>query len=283
MADFNIYYFVIKPLNINVGDGRTGVLLEAPGQDSPVVQSIFNGFRRNLTEMMNHSKGHIPHAGSRNITIDVIPVPQQQDNPTSPDFSGLNIAIRDPIIYFTTRTNNSETGNSPDRRPEYVLMDALQQSNCEEFPDSWISEQRSVLNGAGELSGLSLPGIPGISYPVTACVFSDARQNFEASNWQQLLSHSLACAAFHEIAHCKTETDNRTHNPRWSDAITGSMHSVSNVQILARNGVGQNPSSADYQLMGEHMLCPINFYRLDQSIDDQCFSEGQIAALTPRP
>lgn len=282
MPNFNIYYFIIKPLRINASEGRTGTLMEAPGPDSPVVQTIFDGFRTNLIDLMNEAKNHIPHRPARNLTVDVIRLPALRDNPVSPDFSSVHIEIHEPMVYFTTREHNGHAPDTVNRRPEFSLMDALQNAHCQEFPASWITEQRRVLNSSGELSGLSVPGIAGVSFPVTACVFSDARQNFEASNWQELLSYNLACAAFHEIGHCKTETDNRPHNPRWHNAIE-SMHDVDGVQILASNGVGRGASSADYQLMGEHMLCPINFYRLDQNINDQCFSEGDIVTLTPRP
>ncbi len=282
MANFNIYYFVVKPLRINAAEGSTGASLQAPGPDSAVVQSIFDGFRTKLTELVNQAKNHIPHLPSRNLNINVVQIPAQADNPTSPDFSSVHIEMHEPIVYFTTRIHDSHPSSSVDRRPEFVLMDALRQVRCQEFPNSWVNEQQRVLNSSGELSGLSVPGIAGVSFPVTACVFSDARQNFGASNWQQLMSNNLACAAFHEIAHCKAETDNRSHNSRWENAISESIHSVSNVSVLASNGVGREPSTADYQLMGEHMLCPINFYKLDQSIDNQCFSEGEIVTLTPR-
>ncbi len=283
MPVYNIYYFVIKPLRIRASSGATGVILESPAVDSAVVQGIFDGFRTKLIDLMDQSKAHIPHRGSRDQTINVIRIPAIQDNPVSPDFSSITVNVGEPIVYFTTRELDSTPADQVDRRPEFIMLDAIRNARCQEFPQSWVSEQQSTLSSLGEHNGLSLPGIPGISYPVTACVFSDARQNFEATNWDVLLANSLATTAFHEIAHCKTETDNRPNNPRWRDAITGSMHDVSNVQTLASNGAGRDPSPADFELMGEHMLCPINFYRLDQNINDQCFTEGDIVQLTPRP
>lgn len=283
MPVLNIYYFVIKPLQINVAAGSTGVTVGAPGADSPVVQSIFTDFRTNLIDLMNSSKAHIPHAASRTSTsIDVIRIPATADNPTRPDFSGLSINIADPIVYFTAREMNERPADPVDRRPEFVMLEAIRNARVQEFPESWVREQREVLRSAGELSGLSVPGISGVSFPVIACVFSNARQNFEASNWRDLLARNLATAAFHEIAHCKTETDNRPNNARWRDALGNSIHSVSGVSVLASNGVGRSPTPNDFELMGEHMLCPINFYRLDENIDNQCFSNGAIATLTPR-
>ncbi len=283
MPVYNIYYFVIKPLRIRTSSGATGVVLESPGSDSPVVQGIFDGFRTKLIDLMNQSKAHIPHRDSRNQTINVLRIPALQGNPVSPDFSGITVNMGEPIVYFTTRELDSSPSDQFDRRPEYTMLEALRNARCQEFPSSWVSEQRSYLGSAGEHNGLSLPGIPGVSYPVTACVFSDARENYAASNWDDLLANSLATTAFHEIAHCKTETDNRSRNSRWESALTGSMHDVSNVQVLARDGAGRDPSPADFELMGKHMLCPINFYRLDQNINDQCFTEGEIVQLTPRP
>lgn len=277
-----IYYFVIKPLQINVATGSTGVTLGAPGADSPVVQSIFTDFRTNLINLMNQAKAHIPHSGSRSIPIDVVEIPPLADNPTSPDFTGLTIEMNEPIVYFTNREMNERPADPVDRRPEFVMLEAIRNARVQEFPESWVSEQRTVLRNAGELSGLSVIGISGVSFPVVACVFSNARQNFEATNWQELLAMNLATAAFHEIAHCKAETDNRATNPRWRAARTDSIHSASGVSVLASNGVGRTPTANDFELMGAHLLCPINFYRLDQNIHNQCFSNGSIATLTPR-
>ena len=97
--------------------------------------------------------------------------------------------------------------------------------------------------------------------------------------WQEFLSYNLASAAFHEIGHYKSETDNRASNPKWQNAIED-MHDVTGVQVLASNGVGRSGSDVDFRLMGEHILCPINFYRLDQEISTQCFSERRIVNLT---
>jgi hypothetical protein len=278
----NVYYFVIKPLQINVSTGSTGVIVEAPGSTSPVVQSIFTDFRANLADLMNQAKAYIPHSASRRMAIDVIEIPSLADNPTSPDFAGLTIEMNEPIIYFTNREMNERPADPTDRRPEFIMLQAIRNARVQEFPESWVQDQREVLRSAGELSGLSVPGISGVSFPVVACVFSNARQNFEADNWQELLSGNLATAAFHEIAHCKVETDNRRSNPRWSAARTDSIHSASGVSVLASNGVGRTPTSDDFELMGGHMLCPINFYRLDQSISNQCFQDGSIVTLTPR-
>jgi hypothetical protein len=162
------------------------------------------------------------------------------------------------------------------------MLEAIRNARVQEFPESWIRETREVIRTSGEHSGLSLPGISGVSFPVVACAFCNARQNFEAANWQELLSRNLAAAAFHEIAHCKAETDNRSTNARWRAARSDSIHSASGVSVLASDGVGRTPVSDDFELMGEHMLCPINFYRLDQSIGNQCFQNGNIVTLTPR-
>jgi hypothetical protein len=292
MPNYNIYYFVIKPLQINVATGRSGVTLGSPEGSSPVLQSIFTTFRTDLIELMDQAKTHIPHERSQDQTIDVIQIPAMADDPTSPDFSGLNIQMFEPIVYFTTRELNERPSRPADRRPEYIMLDAIRNARSQEFDDGWVRDSRSVLSSTGEHAGLALPGLPDTSCPVTACVFSDERHNWGADNWQTLLSFDLASAAFHEIAHCKLETQSRSNNPRWRKAINDpsrpaasryeSMHDVPNIGILASNGVGRTPTDADYTLMGEHMLCPINFYRLDQSISNQCFRNGSIVTLTPR-
>jgi len=292
MPNYNIYYFVIKPLQINVATGRSGVTLGSPGGSSPIVQSIFAAFRTDLIGLMNQAKTHIPHAASRTQTINVIQIPAQSSDSTSPDFSGLTIQMYEPIVYFTTSTLSERPSSPSDRRPEHVMLDAVRDARSQEFPDDWVRSSRSVLSSIGEHSGLALAGLPDISCPVTACVFSNARQNWEATNWQELLSFNLASAAFHEIAHCKLETRSRSNNTRWRKAINDpsrpaasryeSMHDIPNVSVLASNGVGRTPTTADYTQMGEHMLCPINFYRLDQNISNQCFRNGSIVTLTPR-
>jgi hypothetical protein len=301
MAIYNIYYFVIKPLQINVATGRTGFTLGAPGESSSVVQSIFATFRTRLIELMNHASEYIPHDASReqfteaepdDPPINVIQIPAMSGDPTSPDFSGITIQMREPIVYFTARELNERPSVPADRRPEYIMLDAIRNARSQEFDDGWVRDSRAVLSSSGELAGLALPGLPDISCPVTACVFSNERHNWEADNWQNLLSFDLASAAFHEIAHCKLETRSRSNNPRWRKAINDptrpaasryeSMHDIPNVSVLASNGVGRTPTIADYTQMGEHMLCPINFYRLDQNISDQCFRNGSIVTLTPR-
>jgi hypothetical protein len=292
MPNYNIYYFVIKPLQINVATGRSGITLGSPGASSTVVQSIFARFRNDLIGLMNQAKTHVPHPASRTQTINVVQIPAQSSNPTSPDFSGITIQMHEPIVYFTARDLNERPSAPVDRRPEYIMLEAIRDARSQEFDDTWVRDSRSVLSRIGDASGLALPGLPDISCPVTASVYSNSTQNWEATNWQELLSFNLATAAFHEIAHCKLETRSRSNNPRWRKAINDpsrpassryqSMHDVPNVGILASNGVGQTPTPTDYTLMGEHMLCPINFYRLDQSISNQCFRNGSAVTLTPR-
>ena len=101
---------------------------------------------------MNQAKVHIPHSGSRNQTINVIRIPALQDNPVSPDFSGITINIGEPIVYFTTRVLDSTPTEEVDRRPEYIMLEALQNARCQEFPQSWISEQRSTLGTLGSIT-----------------------------------------------------------------------------------------------------------------------------------
>ncbi|OGU72994.1 MAG: hypothetical protein A2V93_00755 [Ignavibacteria bacterium RBG_16_34_14] len=292
MPNYNIYYFVIKPLQINVATGRSGVTLASPGPSSPVVQSIFAAFRTDLIGLMNQARQRIPHIQSRAQTINVIQIPALAGNPTSPNFSGLSIQMHEPIVYFTTRELNERPSAPVDRRPEYIMLDAIRNARTQEFPDSWVRDARASLSSLGDHSGLGSPGLPDISCPAIASVYSNGRQNWEATNWQELLAFNLASAAFHEIAHCKLETRSRSNNPRWRKAINdpsrpaasryASIHDIPNVSVLASNGVGRTPTTADYTQMGEHMLCPINFYRLDQNINNQCFRNGSAVTLTPR-
>jgi hypothetical protein len=302
MPNYNIYYFVIKPLRIITATGSSGTTLTSPGPTNPIVQRIMSRFKTDLIGLMNNSKRHIPHAGSRGQTINVLEIPALGTNAYSPDFSGLSIQMHEPIVYFTNSTLTRNPSSQADRSPEHVMLDAIDTARSQEFPRDWASGSRSVLNSLGEHHGLALPGLPDISSPVTASVFSNSRQNWEATNWEELLSYNLASAAFHEIAHGKLETRSRANNPRWRKAINDpsrpdppspqpasrgnyqfeSMHDIPGVSLLASNGVGRVPSETDYELMGEHMLCPINYYRLDQSISNQCFRHGSIVTLTPR-
>ncbi|MBL1212188.1 MAG: hypothetical protein HND52_02425 [Ignavibacteriae bacterium] len=292
MPNYNIYYFVIKPLQINTATGRSGATLSSPGASNPAVQRIMTKFKTDLIELMNNSKRYIPHRPSRRQTINVLEIPAVTGTPTTPNFSGLRIQMHEPIVYFTNRTLSQRPSSPVDRSPEHVMLDAIDAARSQEFPRQWVRDSRSVLNSLGEHHGLALAGLPDISSPVTASVFSNSRQNWEATNWEELLAYNLASAAFHEIAHCKLETRSRSNNARWAKAINdptlpagsryNSIHDVPGVSVLASNGVGRSAATADYRLMGQHMLCPINFYRLDQNINNQCFRRGRAVTLTPR-
>lgn len=298
---YNIYYFIIKPIQINVAAGRTGVTLGSPGARSPVVQSIMTEYKRLLKDLMLRSAEHIPHPQTMALyrvtqdnqnPINIIEIPAAASTPTSPDFSGLTIQMNEPIVYFTASDLNRRPSSQTDRRPEHIMLDAISAAASQEFPESWVRDSRDSIQSSGDFYGLAMPGIPDISSPANASVFSNTRHNWEATNWQALLANDLATAAFHEIAHCKAESRSRSNNPRWRKAINDpsrpassqyqSIHDIPNVSVLASNGVGRDPTDADYTLMGEHMLCPIQFYRLDQPIGRQCSRNGSIVTLTPR-
>jgi hypothetical protein len=91
--------------------------------------------------------------------------------------------------------------------------------------------------------------------------------------WARKMAEWLARAAFHEIAHCKSEYPRRPPNPRWENRAVADMHSVPGARILGATVVyDASPSAADLQTMGKHMLCPVPFFKLDQPPSGQFFN-----------
>jgi hypothetical protein len=218
-----------------------------------------------------------------------------------PDFTGLTIQPNEPIVYLASRQHSP----SPEfrRRATFVMIDAFEQGRFVGTPPEAFPDWRDAVRNPPEARGVSL--IPSIdaSYtesfryaPVVAEVFTDLsllstpeifgelRISQLAHDWVNIMSNFVAKASFHEIAHCKSECHNQpaaSTNPPWSATRSQSIHDQSGAGILAaRVAWTTAPTTADFALMGRHMLCPIPFYQLDQPLDQQFYNQGQPHTLT---
>jgi hypothetical protein len=290
MPAYNVFYFIIKPFAIPVTEGSSGSFV-LHTETSPELDTIRNtirtGFETNLQMLFHESCRFIPRTASRDQDVHIIQIPSLASNPASPDFSQLATqpTITDPIVYFVHRPPERERfqetpANPQDRSPVLTMLRALEDGHFLDFPAVNVREQRRVItdpmNARNENAGMALHGFGNA--PAVAWAYSDPRANYDASNWQERLAYSFANVAFHEIAHCKAEDTNRARNSRWEPAID-SIHDAPGVSILSASGGGRSHVDADLQLMGQHMLCPIPFYRLDQPIANQCSHEGEWITL----
>lgn len=287
MPTYNVYYYVVKQPPFPV-EGSSGELT-LTNPDSPDARAardlIFANFRDILQTLMQRSAEYIPHESSRNQTVEVIEIPSL--SPGVPDFSGVTIQMSEPLVYVVYRPPSGarpeeNPTNPTERRPSLVMLRALD-NNYQEFSSSQLSSARSAVGAAQDQLGFAL-GYSDYA-PMVAEVFSNPQMAWAAANWKEILANYLAKGAFHEIAHCKAECANRASNPRWRQAISGSIHDYQDegtavAVCLPQIAWGAEPSTADLRLMGKHMLCPLPFYRLDEEISPQCFHHGQLTPLT---
>lgn len=279
MPDYNVYYCMIKPVTVMEGRGLTGQELEAsPEVPEAVVRrgEILQQFETILQQLFQNSVPHIPREDSRGYTVHVHRIPTSPAG--VPDYAGLNIHIREPIVYLVSSLEDDCAAGVPPvrQRPSYRLVEAL--SNYpDEFPSSFLSStSNSISTDTSNEQGHALMISPYA--PQVAETYSHVLT--EASNWIAIMARMLAKTSFHEIAHCKAECENRRvatnpANRRWLEAISGSIHDVPDVSVMTIP-LGPNTSvvDADYQLMGQHMLCPVRFYKHGIDVDSQFFLNG---------
>lgn len=282
MPNYNVYYFVVKPTFVPEREGSSGNSAQLTDNDTYVRESraqVLTLFRTTLQTLMQAAVQYIPGSHPA-YTVRVTEIPATSSG--VPNFSGLTIAMYEPIVYITRKEAERNPSNPIDRRPSLVMLQALEDGRFQEFPSSNISTWRSMITGnTGDLEGAALHATDLM--PACAEAFGNARMAYDATNWIEIQGNLLARAAYHEIAHCKAECENRASGSRWQSAISGSIHSVSDAGILASPlGWDVDQSTADKQTMGRHMMCPIPFYKLDQPIAGQCFHHGQLTPPTPR-
>ncbi|MBU0994958.1 MAG: hypothetical protein KJ737_20900 [Proteobacteria bacterium] len=289
MPGFNIYYFIVKPTPTPVFVGTTGTPTRIDISAEQVVQ-IRAEFRRmfaeNLQTLFSACTQHIPQQSSRSINVSVHEIPAT--SPGVPNFSSVGtIQMHDPIVYIVNH-NPPRPPQPVDRRPSDVLYDAISRG-YREF--SGLSRPRHSEAQGGLSTAFSSGTQPSgniLTAPLVAEVYHDAYVNYDAQNCYQNQARHLANIAFHEIAHLKAECTNRPAGPAWSNtAITVSIHDYEPTQApdaLIRIGTAHYTPQTDLdrRLMGQHMLCPLPFYKLDQDVAAQCFSRGVYTAPTPR-
>jgi hypothetical protein len=282
MADYNVYFFVVRPTLVPEHVGSSGESTTLADDAPEVLQArvdVLAIFTQTLQELFTAALEYIPGTHPPD-TVNIVEIPQV--SPGVPNFSGLTIAMHEPIVYLTRKEAETNPTDPMDRRPCLVMLRALQDGSFQEFPTENVRAWRDgITGGSSDLEGQAIH--IGDLAPAVAEAFSNARMQYDADNWKTIQGNLLARAAYHEIAHCKAECANRAHGSHWQNAIGGSIHDESGVTVLnsplAWNAV---QSTADKQLMGRHMMCPIAFYKLDQDIAPQCFHNGRLTPPTPR-
>ena len=321
MPVFNVCFFLIHkprpPLSGSSGPGGSG----SPIEDLPEFRDFLSRYTSRLTDMFERSIPHTPgyvapspsdapassgsSAGLWTVNVQRVP----EAGPGVPDFSGLTIGPRDPIVYLSG--GNHSAGSAVNRRASYVMLDAFSQGNFPGTPPSYISSWRSQLSAGGDVGGMAMipwdtssmtetvrfaPLVPEVFAnltPMTAPdIFAHMTIGELRSRWAEVMAGFLANASFHEIAHCKAECYNRqaptqaggSASTPWHSTRSSSIHDVSGARILAAEVAwNTSPSDADLQTMGHHMLCPMPFYKLDEPVGPQCYDRGTPHPLTPGP
>jgi hypothetical protein len=247
--------------------------------DAPGVQQtraeVLRDFERILRELVQACVSQIPGGGRWQVRINRIP----EQSPGVPDFSGLTVAQRDPIVYLTTREAEQNPASPQNRRASLTLFEALR-GRYAEFPDRLYRHSRDQVTGDPRtIEGKAMHFSD--YFPATAEVFSDASMSYDATNWKEIQANLFARVAFHEMAHCKAECANRGSSSRWQGALSGSIHDQSGIGICGSTvGWSDSQTAGDKRLFAQHMLCPIPFYRLDQPIEQQFYSGGRQIQLT---
>lgn len=285
MPVYNVYYFVVKPTPVPHAAGTSGdsLQMDSTARDS-IRSAVLQSYRDQLRDFFQNCISHIPGSPSR-WTVQVHEIPSQTGSPGRPNFSGARINMRDPIVYLVTRDVDESPTSDTDRRPSLIMLRSLDDYR---HPDGFarealtqsrqfITSQSRTAQGRAILVGMQ----GGFHAPVVAETSSRLYMTYDATNWQEIQANLLAKVSFHEIAHCKAECADRPAGANWrNQPIAGSIHDESGVGICASApSFGHGQTDADRQLMGQHMLCPMPFYQLDQDIGNQFFHAGQLVTI----
>lgn len=285
MPNFTVHYFIVKPTPVPVFDAHTGDAADLNEGDDASAQAaravVIRLYEQYLTE---HFEACMPSGWTAHVNR-LMP---QAGAPQFPDFSGLSIHWREPIVYWVSQETGDQPADStnPNRRPSLFLIRELEQGHYEDFPNSLLSQARSFIR---QTSGTDRGG-KALSFgwaPLLAEVFSTVMVPYDdvsprddgSLGWQRHQARSLANLSFHEIAHGKCEWTNRPSN--WSPSpISDSVHDHSQGGILG-SGVGHDTmqTDADRSLMRSHVLCPMPYYRLGVPAADQCYEENHALTL----
>jgi hypothetical protein len=285
MPNFNVYYFIVKPTPVPVYDATTGDATSVNEGDDAAAQAsravVIRLYEQYLTA---HFQACLPSGWTARVNR-LMP---QAGTPQFPDFSGLTIHWREPIVYWVSRDSDDFPADSrdPNRRPSLILLRELEAGHYTEFSAADISTARTFIRTA---TGRNLGGKAlAIGWaPLVAEVFStvvvpydDVSEEEDGSlGWQRHQARFLANASFHEIGHGKCEWSNRPSN--WTPApISDSIHDHSSSGLF-NLGVGYQTlqNADDISLMRNHVRCPMPYYKLGVPVADQCYEEDH--TMTP--
>jgi hypothetical protein len=276
---------------------------EAP-EAAEAIAAFLTRYREILTDLYTQSVPHIPGNNAENdlgYTVRLNQIPES--SPGVPNFSGYSIGRDEPIIYLVGHTHDSNQ-RGPRRRATMQMLEDILEGNFRNVPADQVRQLRTGMRRRTFTEG-GIACIPwhqtGITdefryAPVCAEVFctltpqtaSGIFPNLTlpqmARNWSDIVANFTAKASFHEIAHCKCESYNRPTGaaPRWSSGVLGrSIHDVQNNGIFgATVAYSTSPTDADFETMGNHMLCPMPFYKLDEPIAPQFWNRGSAHTVT---
>jgi len=295
MPVFKIHYFVVKPTAVPVFQGASGTVLRLTRGVNPAAdlqrQVVIGLYEQYLAQLFGAS---LPPGWTAQVNrLQPLPGPA----PT-PDYTGLTIHAREPIVYWVGENTSLTPSDTTDRRPSLILIDELRRGHFQEFLPEHTTPARNFIQ---TVTGAD-PGGRALAFsfaPLSAEVFSQtamARIPFSdvspspagttpvSQGWQRHQARLLANLSFHEIAHGKAEWVNRpspSGNP-WSAALSGDIHALG-TGGLCNAGVGHNTTltTGDRDLMRNHVLCPMPYYRLGLPAENQCYQGG--SSLTPTP
>ncbi len=320
MADYNVYYyFMSRPQPVETG--TSGPVPSEPEalEEYPLFQDFITRYTAALRSLFErsipHHNGYVappdpgepPAAGYVPWTVNVRRIPDS--SPGVPNFSGLTIEERDPIVYLCR--SNHDYNNVARRRASYAMLTHLRDSNWEGIPESLIRERVTALSSGGDIGGMAVIPMENTTLtdqyqycPLIAEVFTNltpvnAQHIYGnltvpqmANNWPEIMAELLSRESFHEIAHCKAESYNRGSGTTWASTRSDSIHDEDGAGIISANITYQTSTTdSDFRVMGRHMMCPGPFYRLDQpicagsgsSLVTQCRNLGQPHTLTAAP
>jgi len=303
MPDYNVHFFMIKR-PVHPTAGTTGPAAGGGAAPSPYAQFL-QRYRAILQDLFERSVPRIPGNNAANTLgyqVHIREIPQGR-GPGIPNFTGYAIQNYEPIIYLSSSNPSSNPG--PDRRASMTMIDAIQTGRFQNIPAQNLSQFRQGLQRRPPFQEAGMACIPwdstqptdDIRYaPVVPEVFTTlspmSAPNLFANmtvsemgrNWVEVVANFLAKASFHEVAHCKAESYNRPNGAHYASVLSGSIHNQTGVTLLGASVAWNASASADdFRVMGNYMLCPMPFYKLDQPISPQCTNRGAPRPLVAAP
>ncbi len=291
MPVFKVHYFIVKPTAVPVFSASTGDVLRLTRGPNAAAdrqrQLVIRLYEQYLTLLFGAS---LPSGW----TAQVNRLQPQPSPPHDPDFSGVTIHWREPIVYWVSDNTLLRPSDATDRRPSLLMIREFEQGRWQEFDAANITAARNFI----QTTTGSDPGGRALAFgwaPLCAEIFSQTSMAripwsdtspgaLGSQGWQRHQARLLANLTFHEIAHGKTEWVNRPSpsGSPWSSAISGSIHNH-HARGLCCSPVGYNTMQTpeDQSLIRDHVLCPMPYYKLEEPAADQCYQDSHSLTLTP--